>query len=149
MTAIDARAYTLDAGKRLAEREGEMESWKEISEVQVGDLATESVGSDSYGRVVVRVDRFKTGKRAGEVKYVWVDRLDGLKRDFTLIISDKNDELVQVGDGAKRFYASQVKVCRHIKSCECNKGYDVVLEGNGWWNHLNIGRAIDYSDPSF
>jgi hypothetical protein len=126
-----------------------MANWKEISEVQVGDLATESIGSDSYGRRVVHIDRFKSGKRAGEVKYVWVDRLDGRKRDFTLIIGDKNNELVQVHDGARRFYASQIKVCRHIKSCDCNKGYEVVLVGNGWWNHLSIGQAVDYSDPSF
>ena len=149
MTALGARAYTPDAGKKLAERQGEMEGWKEISEVQVGDLATESVGSDSYGRRVVKVERFKTGKRAGEVKYVWVDRLDGRKRDFVLIASNEKNELVRVQDGARRFYAKQIKVCRHIKSCACNKGYDVVLEGNGWWNHLSIGKAVDYSDPSF
>jgi hypothetical protein len=128
-----------------------MGNWKNVEDIQVGDLATEGMGSDSYGRKVTKVERFKTGARKGQVKYVWAGELIARKRDFVLVIHDgDNGDFYEADYGAaRRFTAKLVKVCRHIKRCECNRGFDVRLEGSGWYNQLHVGEAINYSDPSF
>lgn len=149
MTALDARAYTPDAGKRLAEREENMGQygWKEPSEVQVGDVATHFVGSDSYGVRVSKIQRFASGKRKGEIKYVWTQRMNARNRDVIICAVDEKG-FTELNGGAK-FYAKLEKVCRHIKRCECNRGHEVILVGGGWWDKLRVGQAVDYSDPSF
>lgn len=92
----------------------------EITKIEIGTPATLSIGSDSYARMVVEVGYFKTGNRAGQVRYVIVEPaeyIDGV--------------LVNYGERQDRFIPNKFG---RLKCGSCS---------------LHIGTARDYRDPSF
>lgn len=55
----------------------------EESKWEIGTPATYGIGSDSYGVVIININRFKSGKNVGKVSYVEVKMPWGDVRKFT------------------------------------------------------------------
>lgn len=98
-----------------------METLTKIADrdITVGDPATYCIGSDHYGVEVLRVDRFKSGKRKGMVKEIAVSGHGS--RIFRSHVNSRGEIVyLLVSDGRKQ-----------------------------WYGQLVVGYARDYRDPSF
>jgi hypothetical protein len=92
----------------------------EIQNIEIGTPATLCIGSDSYARMVVEVGYFKTGARAGQIRYVIAEPaeyIDGVLVNY----SERQDRFIPNKFGK-------------LKCGSCS---------------LYIGTATDYRDPSF
>lgn len=133
----------------------------EGDDIQPGVPATEYVGSDSFACVVVHVERFKSGKRKGEIKAVeacWVNE-DGTPRPhLTWEFPEDGGEPT-----SRPKYDRFLPVVRKVREQVWPEGAEwpttvevdeirFYARSNGkvaWWNGLSIGYAIDYRDPSY
>jgi hypothetical protein len=108
--------------------------------VQVGMPATFSVGTDSYGTEVAEVVRFKSGARAGLIKYITV-----------------KSQTINYGYGPEpiKFYAQPISSkCHDNYSETCLDCYQMELGvyrfvSNKTTGRVMVGYAKDYRDPHF
>lgn len=70
-----------------------------INDIEVGMPATHYVGSDRYGCVVTRVDKFTTGAKRGQVKAVWAD-----DTKFLVTPTFDGDRLIARYEGKKAWW---------------------------------------------
>jgi hypothetical protein len=111
-----------------------------MMEVEVGNVATYYVGSDSYADIVTNVVRFKSGARAGQINYL---------------------ETTHEVNGVKtRFYAKEIKCTNYScskdsadpKNCVwCNQKARGIYKfiARTWSGEVAVGYAKEYRDPHF
>lgn len=125
-----------------------LESYREIADkdIQVGDLATIYIGSDSYGERVSEVVRFKEGKRKGQIKYIRLNREDmkflayPLRCDSHLEprLTNEDPEII---NGKIYFMKPICPTC-------WKESYGAVRFASSSYRVV-VGYAKDYRDPSF
>ena len=143
---------------RAARRE-----WSE-DEIVVGAPATHYVGSDSYAAIVVGVERFKTGARAGRIKAIIACNAD-VQEDGSLkprphvkwhfpedgepytapeydrfLSKDYTRSNRRWNEALGQFVTEEETYTRY---CERSEGRVA------WWSSLVVGYADDYRDPHF
>ncbi|MEU4155714.1 hypothetical protein [Actinoplanes sp. NPDC026670] len=104
---------------------------------EVGDHATVLMWSDRRAVEIAEVRRFKTGKRAGQVKEVTVKPLK-----VTRVSGSAHD-------GSARYtYESDPEATVGWQPFKRNESGKYRQAGDGGWS-LAIGKAEEYSDPSY
>lgn len=103
--------------------------------IQVGDPATYSCGSDAYAEVVTEVVRFKEGKRAGQIKHIKLSRKD------------------------EKFLAYPVVCHQHARQGVSSVCIECWLQAHGavkfsknadsYWVSVRVGSQNPYLDPHF
>lgn len=139
-------------------------------DIKPGDPATHYVGSDSYAAVVIDVERFKSGKRKGQIKAILAANAD-VNEDGTLtprphgnmiidFAQDENGDPVAIFmPEYDRFLPREVTVTemywddetgwperREVTEIRFNE------RSNGkvaYWSSLRVGYAHNYRDPHF
>lgn len=108
------------------------------SNIQVGDPATYSVGSDAYAEVVTEVVRFKEGKRAGHIKYIRLS--DGDKYlAYPSKCGKHSTPLIDDTEG---------RVCIYCW-LEKHKAVRFSEAANTHWINVRVGSQNPHQDPSF
>lgn len=120
-------------------------------DIQVGDLATFSVGSDSYAEVVTEVVRFKTGKRAGQIKYIKVSRQDENFLAYPVVCRSHADAPRLTNDDP---YVVEGKIYFAKPVCpQCwlaaHNAIDFRPNAETYYMSVAVGYAKDYRDPHF
>ena len=140
-------------------------------DIKPGDLATHYVGSDSYACMVVEVERFKSGKRKGQIKAISTVNVD-LDDDGTVIPRPHSQSIIvdfsEDADGNPvpvfmpkfdRFLPTEVETTESYWSDETGwperrKTTEIRFYGrcNGriaYWSSLRVGYAHEHRDPHF
>lgn len=129
-----------------------LETHRQIADkdIQVGDVATYYVGSDSYSEQVTEVVRFKEGKRAGQIKYIKLSRKDEKYLAYAKTCSSHKTPQITNDDpftaNGKIYFAKPA-----CPSCWLAVNGAVVFRPNAdaYWCSIIVGYAKDYRDPSF
>jgi hypothetical protein len=109
-----------------------------MMEVEVGMVATHSVGSDSYADIVTKVVRFKSGARAGQINYLeTTHEVNGVKTKFLA--------------KEKLCYSTSHKEAVPEKCVNCNHNSRGIFEyrARHWSGRVQVGYGINYQDPHF
>ncbi len=104
-------------------------------DIQVGDPATYSCGSDAYAEVVTEVARFKEGKRAGQIKHIKLSRKDEKFLAYPVVCHQHARE------GA----------CRVCIKCwlQAHNAVEFSKNADSYWVHVRVGSQNPYLDPHF
>ena len=113
------------------------EKYRHIADenIQVGDPATYSCGSDSYAEVVTSVVRFKEGKRAGQIKHITLSCKDEKFLAYPVVCHE------HARQGASR-------VC--IKCwLQAHNAVEFSSNADSYWISVRVGSQNPYLDPHF
>ena len=103
--------------------------------IQVGDPATYSCGSDSYAEVVTSVVRFKEGKRAGQIKHITLSRKDEKFLAYPVVCHEHARQGVS-------------RVC--IKCwLQAHNAVEFSRNADSYWISVRVGSQNPYLDPHF
>lgn len=137
-----AQALTVIA---QAEPTSQRRPWAD-HEIVEGAPATHYVGTDSYASVVVKVERYKTGPKAGLVKAVYSCPAE-VGEDGNLV--PRPSTRWEVADSGKPFrtpdYDRFLRTERRGVARYCARSEGRIA----FWNQLVVGYAEDYRDPHF
>ena len=121
--------------------------------IQVGDPATYSCGSDSYADVVTSVVRFKEGKRAGQVKYITLKHGDKFNaypikctEHSTPKIAQPEPEVVTTPWGGTILHVDSV--CNKCWLQAHNALY-FTTNADTYWVSVRVGSQNPSLDPHF
>jgi len=107
--------------------------------IQVGDPATYSCGSDSYADVVTSVVRFKEGKRAGQIKHITLSDGDKMLAYPIQCSQHTTPQIVQTGVSS---------VC--IKCwLQVHGAVDFSRNADTYWVNVRVGSQNPQLDPHF
>lgn len=121
--------------------------------IQVGDPATYSCGSDSYADVVTSVVRFKEGKRAGQIKHITLKHGD---KFLAYPIQCKEHTTPQITEEAPETHTTpwggtfihQKPVC--IKCwLQAHNALHFSTNADSYWVSVRVGSQNPYLDPHF
>ena len=102
--------------------------------IQVGDPATYSCGSDSYAEVVTSVVRFKEGKRAGKIKHITLS--DGEKMLAYPVVCHQH---------ARQGVSSVCIKCW----LQAHNAVEFSRNADSYWISVRVGSQNPYKDPHF
>ena len=110
-----------------------------MMEVEVGNVATYYIGSDSYADIVTNVVRFKSGARAGQINYLeTTHEVNGVKTRFHA------KEIRCTSSNCER--SADVKNC---VSCDQKARGIFRYYSRSWTGEVAVGYAKEYRDPHF
>ncbi len=122
-------------------------------DIQVGDPATYSCGSDSYADVVTSVVRFKEGKRAGQVKYITLKHGDKFNaypikctEHATPKITQTAPEVVETPWGGTIVHKSNICIKCWLQA---HNALHFTTNADTYWVSVRVGSQNPYQDPHF
>jgi hypothetical protein len=121
--------------------------------IQVGDPATYSCGSDSYADVVTSVVRFKEGKRAGQVKYITLrdgDKFNAYPikctEHSTPKIAQTEPEVIDTPWGGTIIHKASICIKCWLQA---HNALHFTTNADTYWVSVRVGSQNPQLDPHF
>lgn len=115
-------------------------------DIQVGDPATLSVGSDCYADTVYEIVRFKEGKRAGKIKYIRLSNKSDRYLAYPVVCREHKDK-----PELEAKYIGEYYVKSPCTQCWL-QAHDAVYfseSADSWYLKVVVGHGFKYLDPHF